>query len=150
MDFESPWFLVVMITCGSYFGAWIIRRMVELRWPHLKPTKMSAQLAVEDTALAGSKVTGQVSLYSTPFAEWWNSFILYLLAPALGIALCFLARSGETYPPQLQPAWLTLVFGLSLGFFSSLGYKAFRKLFADKTGIQVDDQGHSIGPPPGS
>jgi uncharacterized membrane protein YfcA len=147
MDFSSPWFLAVMIMCGSYIGAWFIRRVVELKWPHLRPAKMPAKLAVEDTDLAGSKVTGQVSLYSTPVAEWWNTLILYALAPAAGMGFAILARTADNYPPELKPLWLTIVFGITLGFFSSLGFKAFKKIFSEKAGIQLDDQGNSIAPP---
>jgi hypothetical protein len=147
MDFSSPWFLVVMVMCGSYLGTWFIRRIVETKWPHLKPKKMPAKLAVADTPLEGTKVSGDVSVYSTTFADWWNNVILYMLAPAIGLGLIFLARSSEIYPESLKPGWLTATFGATLGFLSGLGFKAFKKIFADKTGIQLDEQGNSIVPP---
>ena len=75
--------------------------------------------------------------YATTMSMWWNKVILYVIPPALG-GLAGIAQIPYVFPDdKFTTMGGRIVFGIVVGWFSSLLYKVIRMAVAKKTGIQL-------------
>jgi len=97
-----------------------IRRIIEMQWPHLKKNE--------------DKDTGKVS-YTTKFAMWWNSVILYAIPVLLGASTAFF--SSTFLHGGITDMGGRLLFQGGVGWFASFMYKVLRKVILKKTGVDI-------------
>lgn len=118
--------LAVSIVIVTFFT----RRIVETQWPSLR--KKSDE---NDSAIT----------YSTPFARWYQTVILYAIPVALG-GLIGLLDAPYFFPESVKTAEGRVFFGGVVGWFSGGIYKVVKRALADR-GIELPG---SLAPGPPS
>jgi len=113
----------VILALACYIVTWFIRRAVETARPSL------AKKADENHKDA---------TYETPFARWWNKFILYLIPVVTG-ALSGLIDMPFIFGEDLKTTAARCLFGSVIGWFSGMLYKGLRMGFAKKLGVDPKD-----------
>lgn len=108
-----------------------IRRIVETQWPSLR------KKADENVP---------ATTYSTRFARWYQTVILYAI-PVVAGALLGLLKITYFFPESVQTASGRLFYGGVVGWFSSALYKVVKKALASKG---IDLPGSMIPDPPRS
>ena len=111
-----------------------IRRVVETQWPALR--KKSDENAPAIT-------------YSTPFARWYQTVILYAIPVVVG-GLLGLLKITYFFPEAIQTPGGRLFYGGVVGWFSSAIYKIVKRAFASK-GVELPGSlmpGPPSAPPP--
>jgi len=101
-------------------GTWFIRKSVETLAPAVK--KAADEMAPAPT-------------YVTHLAAWWNEVGLHLIPVLLGVALVFGVK--ELTPMKLTSTGGVTLYGGICGWFSSTGYKIFRRTLKTKTGVEL-------------
>jgi hypothetical protein len=102
----------VSIVIATFF----IRRIVETQWPSLR------KKADENAPLI---------TYSTRFARWYQTVILYAIPVVVG-GLLGLLKITYFFPESVQTAEGRLFYGGVVGWFSSAIYKVVKKMLASK------------------
>lgn len=107
---------------GVFIATFFTRRIVNTAFPHLKPRARDVDAA---------------SMYSTTFARWWNSVILYAVPVVYGGAFGF-SQSEYIFGPMKESLFVCVMFGCGVGWFASFLYKGIRKALAVKLGVSAD------------
>lgn len=115
----------VSIVIATFF----IRRVVETQWPSLR------KKADENAPIV---------TYSTTFARWYQTVILYAIPVVVG-ALLGLLKITYFFPESVQTPGGRLFYGGVVGWFSSAIYKVVKKALASRG---VDLPGSLIPGPP--
>jgi drug/metabolite transporter (DMT)-like permease len=119
--FQNPLVLVCLFASACYVLTFLTRRIVEAAKPDVR------KQADEND----KKVT-----YTTSFARWWNTVILYALAPGYGVLLALCLRGTDYFPPNFQETAPAMLLGLVAGFLSGFLYKLLKKLIAGRAGVE--------------
>jgi hypothetical protein len=98
---------------------------------------------IVETAVPRLKDKGPV--YKSRLAEWWREVILFMMPAVIGIAGALPLRdvevAGTRIIPVLFSSWQgAILYGLVIGFFCSLIYKAFKKMFFSKLGVKSEKE----------
>jgi hypothetical protein len=131
--FKNPMVLVCFFASACFVLAFITRRIVEAARPDIKKQADENEM----------KIT-----YTTAFARWWNTVILYALAPTWGVALALGLRSTEYLPESFRSPQPAVIFGLVSGFLCGMFFKIFKKLLAKKVGFEEADLTTTQSGPP--
>lgn len=110
-----------------------IRRIVETLWPALRKK---------------SDENAPVVTYSTPFARWYQTVILYAI-PVVAGALLGLLKITYFFPEAIHTPGGRLFYGGVVGWFSSAIYKVVKKALAAR-GVELPGSllpGPPSGPP---
>ena len=104
---------------GCWVATFLIRRVVETAYP---------------------KIKGETKLQS-----WWHEVILFALPATIGVIGALILRKSEVAGASIVPpmfgSWQgSVLYGLVIGFFCSLFYKAFKKMFFDKLGVKAEKE----------
>jgi len=120
-DFLTTACLTLLIGC--YGLTWIIRRGIETAWPKLRPLKK-----------------GGTEVYLSKFADWWNSFILYLIPPAVGLGLGAGLYKHFEWPATFKTLQGVMFFGMVCGWLSGLLFKLLIRLLTKRLTGEDDKQ----------
>lgn len=98
---------------------------------------------VLETAVPKLKDKGPV--YESKLAEWWREVVLFILPAAIGVAGAIPLRGVEVGGTRIIPIMFSswqgaILYGLVIGFFCSLIYKAFKKMFFNKLGVKSEKE----------
>ncbi len=120
---------------GCWVATFLIRRVVETAYP---------------------KIKGKAP-YETRLQEWWGEVILFAMPATLGVLGALVLRkaavAGQNIIPPMFSSWQgAVLYGLVVGFFCSLIYKAFKQMFFKKLGVKTEAElPRATAPePPGS
>jgi hypothetical protein len=83
--------------------------------------------------------------YETKLQEWWHEVILFALPAVIGVIGALSLRSvevaGQRIIPVMFSSWQgAILFGLVVGFFCSLIYKAFKQMFFKRLGVKTEEE----------
>jgi hypothetical protein len=106
----------VSIVIATFF----IRRVVETKWPALRKK---------------ADENAPVITYSTPFARWYQTVILYAIPVVVG-GLLGLLKITYFFPADIVTPGGRLFYGGVVGWFSSAIYKVVKKALASK-GVEL-------------
>src|SRR3954467_15430357 len=106
----------VSIVIATFF----IRRVVETQWPALRKKADENSPAVT---------------YSTAFARWYQTVILYAIPVVVG-GLLGLLKITYFFPTSIETAAGRIFYGGVVGWFSSAIYKVVKKALASK-GVEL-------------
>jgi hypothetical protein len=113
----EPYLLGLAVFILTFF----IRRIVETAIPSAKKMKDENEDGLT---------------YTTKFAVWWNSVILYAIPVVLGSILGWMAVQYDWAEFALATTHVGgLAYGAGVGWFSSFFYKVIHKTLKAKTGI---------------
>ncbi len=148
----TPMLVVAVVATACFIMTFLVRKVVETGWPALKPMKITADDAAKGTALEASRTSGNVAIYSSKMAQWWNEVILYAMSPIWGGLFGFAMRNVTFFPEEVRGAPFAVMFGVCVGFMCGFFFKLLKKLFLDKAGITDASAlpSSSVPPPPGS
>lgn len=79
-------------------------------------------------------------VYVSVASMWWNSVILYAIAPLYGVGIALLARNTELFPESFRSWQAAVVLGISLGFMSGFIYKVMKKLVLKEVGVNTESE----------
>ena len=76
-----------------------------------------------------------VEPYTSAFAKWWNSVILYGIPVVLGACAAFI--NSDFIHGDIKDLGGRLLFQGGVGWFASFMYKILRKMILKKTGVDI-------------
>lgn len=120
-DFVTTAAVVLLIGC--YGLTWILRRGIETAAPSLRPVKKE-----------GSEI------YKNKLSYWWNSFILYLIPPAVGLGLGAGLYKHFVWPTTFKTLQGVMFFGMVCGWLSGLLFKLLIRVFIKRLTGEDDKQ----------
>lgn len=108
---------------GCWVATFLIRRIVETAYP---------------------KIKGKPP-YETKLQEWWHEVILFALPATIGVIGALILRKSEVagtsiVPPMFSSWQGAILYGLVIGFFCSLIYKAFKQMFFKRLGVKTEEE----------
>jgi hypothetical protein len=104
---------------GCWVVTFIIRKVVETAYPKIKGTPP----------------------YETKLQSWWHEVILFAAPALVGVGGALSLKNVEMVIPKMFSSWQgAILYGLVIGFFCSLIYKAFKKMFFSKLGVKDEKE----------
>lgn len=120
---------------GCWVITYLLRRVLETAVPKLKDT----------------------APYETKLAEWWGEVILPTMPALIGVIGALILKGvvveGYRIIPVMFSSWQgAVLYGVVVGFFCSLIYKAFKKMFFNRLGVKTEEElpKADVPKPPGS
>ena len=129
----GTWGLILLFMTACYILTTVTRRIVETAAPSLKK-----KADANDPALS----------YETNMSRWWNEVILYALPAVFGLVMSLTLSTSDYMPERWRDAPAAIMFGLSCGFLSGMGYKLLKRAIAQKAGVSLEELEKPSYPPP--
>lgn len=116
--------MILLFMTACYILTTTTRRIVETASPSLKKQ---------------ADANSPSATYLTTMSRWWNEVILYAIPALYGLIMALTLRGSEYMPAPWRDASPAVMFGLSCGFLSGLGYKLLKRSIAQKAGVSLEE-----------